>query len=294
MSNTDQFTAIESGDAQSIIDQLADGNDVDSLGINGKIVENEDGTLTGLWVSAVASGSPADEIGIQPGDIIDRFEGVSVGTDGTMADYCDVVRTHQAGDVLGVEVVRQSTGEILEGQFNGDYLMTTFSFADEFDDQAADAADYTDYVTVSDDSGTLSVSVPVEWWDVDGAPVDLDGVSAPSLIASTDVAGYRTAWDVPGVQFVASESLAGYTADELLDFAASSDCVSEGRDEYDDGVFAGRFEAFSDCGGTGAVTIVVAAFPDDGSYGVLVAVQVVTDADLVALDEVLNSFDVFI
>jgi serine protease Do len=96
------------------------------------------------------------------------------------------------------------------------------------------------------------------------------------------------------VQFVASEALAGYTADELLDFAASSECVSEGRDEYDDGVFAGRFEAFSDCGGTGAVSIVVAAFPDDGSYGVLVAVQVVTDADLVALDEVLNSFDVFI
>jgi hypothetical protein len=42
------------------------------------------------------------------------------------------------------------------------------------------------------------------------------------------------------------------------------------------------------------VTIVVAAFPDDSSYGVLVAVQVVTDADLVALDEILNSFDVYL
>ena len=68
-------------------------------------------------------------------------------------------------------------------------------------------------------------------------------------------------WDVPGVQFVASEALIGYTADELLDLAASTECVSEGREDYDDGVFIGRFESYADCGGTGATSIVVAAFP---------------------------------
>ncbi|MCU1359937.1 MAG: Peptidase and chymotrypsin/Hap [Ilumatobacteraceae bacterium] len=290
-SNTDQFTAIESADARPIIDQLADGEDVDSLGINGKTVTNDDGTLTGIWVSAVASGSPADDIGIQPGDIIDRFEGVSVGADGTMNDYCDVMRTHQPGDVLSVEVVRQSTGELLEGQFNGDYLTTTFSFADEYQDEAADGADYTEYTDVTDDSGTLTVSVPTAWFDVDGTPVDLGGVSSPSIVASTSVDGFQNSWDVPGVQFVASEALVGYTADELLDMAASDECVSEGRVDYDDGVFAGRYESYSDCGGTGAKSIVVAAFDEDGTYGVLVAVQVVTDADLVALDEILNTFD---
>lgn len=294
LSNTDQFTAIESGDARPIIDQLAKGNDVDSLGINGKTVTNEDGTLTGIWVSAVASGSPADEIGIQPGDIIDRFEGVSVGADGTMNDYCDVMRTHEPGDVLSVEVVRQSTGELLEGQFNGDYLMTTFSFADEFQDESADGAEYTDYTLVTDDSGMLSVSVPTDWFDVDGAPIDLGGVSSPSIIASTSVDGFQNNWDVPGVQFIASEALIGYTADELLDLAASDECVSEGRVDYDDGVFTGRYESYADCGGTGAKTIVVAAFDEDGTYGVLVAVQVVTDADLVALDEILNTFDLFV
>ncbi|MBI5089722.1 MAG: trypsin-like peptidase domain-containing protein [Actinobacteria bacterium] len=294
MSNTDQFTAIESGDAQAIIDQLAAGNDVDSLGINGQIVANEDGTLTGLWVSGVASGSPADEIGIQAGDIIDRIEGVTVGRDGTMADYCDVMRTHQPGDVLSVEVVRQSTGEILEGQFNGDYLMTTFSFADEFQDEAADGADYTAYTDVTDDTGMLTVSVPVEWYDIDGASIDLGGVSSTSLIASTDVAAFQSNWDVPGVQFVASEALIGYTADELLDLASTDECVSEGRVDYDDGLWYGRYESFTNCGGTGATSIVVAAFDDEGTYGVLVAVQVVTDADLVALDEILNSFDIFV
>ena len=292
MSNTDQFMAIESNDARAIIDQLAAGTDVDSLGINGKTVTNEDGTLTGVWVAAVASGSPADEIGIQPGDIISRFEGVTVGADGTMSDYCDVMRTQNAGDEMSVEVVRQSTGEVLVGQFNGDYLSTTFSFADEFEGDSADGADYTDYVMITDDSGQLSVSVPAAWADVDGAAIDLGGVSSPSIIASTSIADYQSRWDVPGVQFVASDTLLAYTADELLDLAASPDCTSTGRDTYEDGHFLGHFEVFADCGDTGATTIVVAAFPTDGAYGVLVNVQVVTDADLVALDEILRTFDV--
>lgn len=172
--------------------------------------------------------------------------------------------------------------------------MTTFSFADEFQDESADGAEYTDYTLVTDDSGMLSVSVPTDWFDVDGAPIDLGGVSSPSIIASTSVDGFQNNWDVPGVQFIASEALIGYTADELLDLAASDECVSEGRVDYDDGVFTGRYESYADCGGTGAKTIVVAAFDEDGTYGVLVAVQVVTDADLVALDEILNTFDLFV
>ncbi len=290
--NTDQFYAIEAGDAQSIIQQLTKGKDVDSLGINGQAVSNDDGSLTGVWVSGVTSGSPADRAGIQPGDIVTRLEGVSVGTDGTMSDYCDVMRTHSAGDVLAVEVVRYATQEVLTGQFNGDALSTSFSFADTFEDASADGADYTDYVTATDDSGTLSVSVPAEWADVDGAPIDIGGVSSPSIVASSDVEAFNNNWDVPGVQFVSSSALVGYTADELLDLAAVTDCTSEGREDYDDGVFTGKFETYSDCGGTGASSIIVAAFPPDSSYGVLVAVQVATDADLVALDTVLRSFDV--
>jgi serine protease Do len=290
--NTDQFYAIEAGDAEGIIQQLTKGSDVDSLGINGQAVTNDDGSLTGLWVSGVTSGSPADRAGIEPGDIITRLEGVSVGTDGTMSDYCDVMRTHSAGDVLAVEVVRYATQEVLTGQFNGDAMSTSFSFADTYEDESADGAAYSDYFTATDDSGTLSVSVPAVWADVDGAPLDIGGVSSPSIVASSDVAAFNNNWDVPGVQFVASSALVGYTAEQLLDLAAATECTSEGREDYDDGAFTGLFETYSDCGGTGATSIIVAAFPPDSTYGVLVAVQVVTDADLVALDEVLRSFDV--
>ena len=193
--------------------------------------------------------------------------------------------------MLAVEVVRYATQEVLTGQFNGEFLFPAFSFADTLDDQSADGAAYTDYVMVSDDTGSLSVSVPAAWSDVDGAPVDIDGVSSPSIVASSDVAAFNERWDVPGVQFVASTALAGFAADELLDLADPGTCESLGREDYDDGAFAGRFETFADCGGTGATTVVVAAEASDGSVGVLVVVQVVTDADLVALDEVLRSFN---
>lgn len=290
--NTDQYFAIDAQDAQTVIDQLRSGVDVDSLGINGQAVVDEEGTIAGVWVSGVASGSPADLAGLQPGDIVTRIEGVSVGTDGTMRDYCDVLRSHDATDTLSVEVLRFATSEVLTGQFNGEPLSLAFSFADTLDDQAADGAAYTDYMTVTDDSGMLSVSVPAEWFDVDGATVDIGGTASPSIIASPSVADYLSTWNVPGVQFVASEALAGYTADDLLDLAGLTDCVSDGRDDYDDGAFVGRYEMFSSCGGTATSAVVVAAFPPDATYGVLVTVQVVSDADLAALDEVLRSFDV--
>ncbi|MEZ5217190.1 MAG: hypothetical protein R2715_11565 [Ilumatobacteraceae bacterium] len=93
------------------------------------------------------------------------------------------------------------------------------------------------------------------------------------------------------MQFVASEALVAYNSDELLDLAAPADaCTSIGREPYDDGYFTGQFETWSSCGGTDAAMVIVAAYPPDGSYGVLVVVQVVTDADLEALDQILRSF----
>jgi S1-C subfamily serine protease len=60
--------------AKPVTDQLATGKDVDSIGINGEAVSNEDGSIVGIWVSAVTSGSPADKAGIEAGDIINMME----------------------------------------------------------------------------------------------------------------------------------------------------------------------------------------------------------------------------
>ena len=53
------------------------------------------------------------------GDILLQMEGLVLSRDGTMKDYCDILRTHKPTDTLSVRVYRYSTGEMLEGQING-------------------------------------------------------------------------------------------------------------------------------------------------------------------------------
>jgi S1-C subfamily serine protease len=120
--------------AQAVLDELESGLDVNSIGINGTAVISQDGTLSGIWVASVKSGSPADEAGIRAGDILYSLEGLVLATDGTMKDYCDILRTHDASDTLAIEVIRYATLEILEGQLNGRELEVVGTFGDAGDD----------------------------------------------------------------------------------------------------------------------------------------------------------------
>ncbi len=99
--------------AQGLVEQLRAESDVDALGLNGSAIYDDASGLTGVWVASVESGSPADLAGILPGDVVLTLEGVSLSTDGTMAEYCDVIRSHKAGDVLTVEVLRYESNELL-------------------------------------------------------------------------------------------------------------------------------------------------------------------------------------
>ena len=142
----DQYFAIGKDVAAPIIQQLRNDQDIDSIGINGNAVVSTDGSLSGIWVSSVASGSPADSAGLTGGDIVTELEGFPLATDGTMADYCDIVRSHSAGDTLSLEVLRYFTGEVLEGQLNGAKL--------------AVVGGVTASGTDADDAGTASGDAP--------------------------------------------------------------------------------------------------------------------------------------
>ena len=125
LSSANQYFAISEKTAQDVVPDLKKGKNVDSIGVNGSVVSTEDGSITGVWVASVASGSAADKAGVKAGDIITQLEGLVVGTDGTMADYCSVIRTHDPSSTLSLTVLRWSTGEILEGQLNGRELAVT-------------------------------------------------------------------------------------------------------------------------------------------------------------------------
>jgi serine protease Do len=292
-----QYFAIARDEALKIIDRLRAGQDVNSIGVNGTAVNDGEG-LSGIWVSSVESGSPADQAGIQGGDIIWRLEGLVLATDGTMADYCDILRSHSPGDVLSVEVLRFDTGERLEGQLNGRELevvsipvVPTRAAAEGEPTPAA----YSDYVYVSDDYGVLEVEVPQEWYDVDGSPWLIDGTEfGASLTAATDVAGFNDTYDTPGVFFAASNWLVeDYDPSSFLDEVTFTDgCLLEGRYEYDDGYYVGYYDLYVDCGEALSTIVNIAAEPEDGAYLVWVVVQLVSDADYDALSRIIDTFQV--
>jgi S1-C subfamily serine protease len=114
--------AIVRDTARSVVTQLREGVDLDSLGINGLAFAEKDG-LSGIFVQSVQSGSVADKAGVKGGDIILEIENRQAAPDGTMREYCRVLRGHQSADTLNVKVFRLANKAILEGQFNGHRLV---------------------------------------------------------------------------------------------------------------------------------------------------------------------------
>jgi S1-C subfamily serine protease len=117
----DQNYSIGRDRAQSVIEELRAGKDVDSIGINGIAISGdlEGIPVTGIWVRSVKSGSPADKARIQLGDIITEVESQLLDEEATMKDYCSVIRAHNPGDTLSVSVIRSGTLELWGGQLNG-------------------------------------------------------------------------------------------------------------------------------------------------------------------------------
>ena len=303
-SATNQYFAVHRDEAQRLIAELQQENDVNSIGINGLAVADAESGVYGIWVSSVESGSPADRAGIRGGDILTKLEGLLLAQDGTMSTYCDVLRSRRADDVMRVEVLRFQTMEMLEGQLNGDPLVQTVDFsqmyADSGDDggqsgqEAEQPAVYANYTTINDDSGLLAVEVPAAWTDVDGSEwiADDGTLLGPSVAASTNLDSYYGSWSTPGMTFAALTDLGGqYTMEEVLDlFDYSGECEYAGREAYSDPAYTGYYDVWANCGGIGTTFIVIASEPSDQAFINLVSVQAVSDADFEALDHILDTF----
>ncbi|MGB6422201.1 MAG: S1C family serine protease, partial [Anaerolineales bacterium] len=102
--------------AREIVEQLMGGESLDSIGVNGQAFANEDRSLSGIWISSVESGSAADRADLKAGDIITKFDDQVMAASGTLAEYCDVLRSHDPDDPISYEVVRSSTDEVYKGR----------------------------------------------------------------------------------------------------------------------------------------------------------------------------------
>ncbi|RPI81911.1 MAG: PDZ domain-containing protein, partial [Chloroflexi bacterium] len=164
---SDANYSISRDEALPVIESLRGGKDVDSIGVNGITVNGDiDGvTIYGIWVRSIKSGSPADKARIKPGDIVYQLEGEVLATDGSMADYCDVLRSRHATDTMNVTIIRYSDLSLMDGQLNGRELEATgyFSGSGSSDTPAA-----TGTYTVVDDTYTIQMDIPASWVAVDG------------------------------------------------------------------------------------------------------------------------------
>ncbi|KPL84240.1 peptidase S1 [Thermanaerothrix daxensis] len=297
----DMNFAIRAQDAMKVIEVLRSGKDFESIGVNGQAVMSEDGSLSGIWVASVQSGSPAGKAGIQGGDIITRMEGLVLATDGTMGDYCDILRTRGSDSTIAIEVLRFDTQEYLSGELNGQPLTTKFSFAEELASEVSGSgtAAPTDYVLVQDNFGAIQVAIPSSWTEVDGSPWVLDNtVIGASITAAASLNNFANYWDEPGIFFAVSDQvaqLAGYI--QLLDAYRDSyqvSCKLQGRYKYEDSAYEGAYDLYINCGGAGNALVVLTARPKQNKTAYLVTIlfNAMSDSDLDALDQALDTFDV--
>lgn len=291
---TAQFYAIASDLAQPVVDKLKDG-DFESLGINGWAVWDEAAGVTGIWVAGVAAGSPASEAKVLPGDIITTMNGLPVGTDGTFKDYCDVIRT-AGSSPIAIEVLRWDTSEILRGEINGEQpIELAYSFAQEISNEVGTETGtaYSGYASLTDATGSIIVDVPIEWSDTDLTPyIDEFGAENPYIAAAPNLDAFINTYDTPGMIFVKLAPVADVLT-TLADFApVPGDCTDLGITEYSDPIFTGLYQVWDSCGGTTSAIVVLVAEPADFSYLALMIVQVYTDADLGALDQMFATFNV--
>jgi serine protease Do len=150
-------------------------------------------------------------------------------------------------------------------------------------------------VTVSNDSGNVSVTVPDTWRQVAGSQfTDSSGITWDALTVSPDLQAFAGTYNVPGVALQANQSLLGTdTAQALQAFTAGAqaDCTPGNSGPYDDGFYVGEFAYFTNCAGTTTDYAVVVADDYNQTHFIVATIQMVTDVDkTTVLDNILNSF----
>ena len=128
--------------------------------------------------------------------------------------------------------------------------------------------------------------------------MDSGDIIGASITAAASLDNFNASYSKPGVFFGATDDIAelgGYIQllDVYRDWAREDDCTFEYREDYEDPAFEGAFDVFSNCLDSEGVLVILSAKPHSSTSPlVLVLVQIMSDADLDALDEILNTFDV--
>lgn len=134
-------------------------------------------------------------------------------------------------------------------------------------------------ITVTDNTGSLTVTVPAHWNDVDArSSIRDDGSARPSLSASPALEEWTTGWTVPGTYVTALPPTADPTT-LLGAYSFRNSCTQGPLEPYNDGRLVGLRQVWSDCGGTTTLLANVAARSVADDYTVFAQVQLTAPDD---------------
>ncbi len=117
-----EAVAITQSEVQSFLDRTRNSLAIESLGIDGAVWQN--GINTGLWIERVQPDSAADLVGLTPGDILTELDGKPVGTNGSLAGYCQSLNNWKPTDSMSFEAIRSQPKTMITGTFNPVQVLT--------------------------------------------------------------------------------------------------------------------------------------------------------------------------
>lgn len=141
--------------------------------------------------------------------------------------------------------------------------------------------------------GPMTLRVPSQWSDVDrSAWTNPAGtVLGPRFIASSNAARFARNFDIPGVYFAATAEAPVDVAARLREFDLSARCKAGVSMNYEDDLYRGTEQRWTNCGVTNATASVVVALDKEASrFVTIVIVTMVAPRDDEARLEIWDSF----
>jgi hypothetical protein len=152
---------------------------------------------------------------------------------------------------------------------------------------------YSGYTLITDNEEKIKVQIPVEWTDIETGVWTFKGKNTGVyLAASTNLGDFYSTRSQPGVLIGVSRSLAQtYDKDGLLGLEKHDlrQCIHQGRFDYQNQFHSGKYDHFTNCSGKPGLLVFTTASADRKSL-ILIRIAVVSEADLEAVDTIINTF----
>ncbi len=156
------------------------------------------------------------------------------------------------------------------------------------------------YNTCIDDTGSLQVDIPNSWTDINGGTWTYNGREiGVAISAAPNLFEFQNNFRAEGVFFGASGTFAQIIGHiELLDYyttAYRDNCHYVNRFNYDDGVYRGKYDSYTNCGGEGgydAYVLGAREIKDPSTKLILVEIQAFP-GDTSIRDQIWSTFFVY-